>query len=76
MHDQGKPDSKRAAAAAWFASKIDLTVIDQALQIHGGYGYVKESDIERIYRDGTVAANLSGINDMEKIFVAHHLLGL
>jgi len=76
MYDQGKPDSKRAAAAGWFASKVDLTVVDQALQIHGGYGYIKESDIERIYRDGTVAATLSGTNDMEKMSVAHHLLGL
>jgi len=76
LHDQGKPDSKHAAAAAWFASETDLTVVDQAAQIYGGYGYIKETDIERVYRDGAVAATFWGIRDMEKLTVAHHLLGL
>ncbi len=75
-YDQGKQDTKGAAIAAWYAAETSMMVADQAVQIHGGYGYIKESDVERFYRDATTAATSFGIKDTEKIYVGRQMLGL
>jgi alkylation response protein AidB-like acyl-CoA dehydrogenase len=52
--DRGTPDHKLTAMAKWFAGQTAVRVADEALQIHGGYGYIGEYDIERFYRDAKI----------------------
>ena len=52
--DQGRPDSKLTAIAKLYACHVAVEVVDEALQIHGGYGYFNDNDIERFYRAAKV----------------------
>jgi len=50
-------------------------VTDDALQLHGGYGYLNEYPIERFYRDAKIVEIYEGTKEMEKMTIAHQLLG-
>ncbi len=73
--DQGKPDPKLISMAKWFAGEVGVKVTDEALQLHGGYGYIKDYDIERFYRDAKVVEIYEGTKDIEKMVIARELLG-
>ena len=51
LKDQGRPFGKEAAIAKYYASEMAMEVCDEAIQIHGGYGYMKEYEVERYMRD-------------------------
>lgn len=73
--DQGRPDTALTAMAKLYASRIAVEVVDEALQLHGGYGYFNDSDIERFYRAAKVLEIYEGTKEVEKIVIARELLG-
>jgi len=62
------------AMAKRFATDIGFRICDEALQLHGGYGYIKEFPIERYFRDNRVHRILEGTNEIMRIIIAKHLL--
>lgn len=72
--DMGKPADKEASMAKLFATEEAKWIIDKALQIHGGYGYIKEYPIERIYRDIRVTSIYEGTSEVQKIVIANSVL--
>ena len=75
MVDNGKIDTKTVAMAKWFAARTAVEVVDEALQLHGGYGYINDHDIERFYRAAKVLEIYEGTKEVEKIIIARHVLG-
>ena len=73
--DKGELDHKLTAMAKWFAGKTGVRVAEEAVQIHGGYGYMGEYDVERFYRDAKIVKIYEGTKEIEKIIIARALLG-
>jgi alkylation response protein AidB-like acyl-CoA dehydrogenase len=73
--DQGKPVPAISSAAKLFASEAAVKVTYEALQIFGGYGYSKEYDIERYYRDARVGTIYEGTSEAQRIVIARSLMG-
>jgi alkylation response protein AidB-like acyl-CoA dehydrogenase len=71
----GQPFSQEASMAKLFASEHANRIVDIALQVHGGYGYVKDFPIERAYRDVRVTRIYEGTSEIQRIVIARHLLG-
>jgi alkylation response protein AidB-like acyl-CoA dehydrogenase len=72
--DQGMPFSKKAAMAKLYASKIAVEASLEAIQIHGGYGYIKEFNVERYLRDSKITEIYEGTSEIQRIVIARHLL--
>ena len=72
--DMGQAADKEASMAKLFATEEAKWIIDKALQIHGGYGYVKEYPIERMYRDIRVTSIYEGTSEVQKMVIASSLL--
>lgn len=72
--DKGKLDHKLTAMAKWFAGETGVRVAEEAVQIHGGYGYMGEYDIERFYRDAKIIEIYEGTKEIEKIIISRALL--
>jgi acyl-CoA dehydrogenase len=72
--DRGRPFGKEAAMAKLFTSEAANKVAYMALQIHGGYGYSKEYEIERIYRDARVLSIYEGTSEIQRLVIARKLL--
>ncbi len=75
LKDSGKPYTKEASMAKLFASTIAREVCSNALQIHGGYGYIKEYAVERYYRDQRITEIYEGTSEMQKLVIARQILG-
>ncbi|KQV51528.1 acyl-CoA dehydrogenase family protein [Massilia sp. Root335] len=73
MKDAGLPCLKEAAMAKLFASEMAERVVSSAMQVFGGYGYVADFPIERIYRDVRVCQIYEGTSDIQKILIARAL---
>jgi butyryl-CoA dehydrogenase len=73
LKDAGKPCLKEAAMAKLLASEMAERVCSDAIQIHGGYGYVSDFPVERIYRDVRVCQIYEGTSDIQKILIARAL---
>ncbi|WP_312548761.1 acyl-CoA dehydrogenase family protein [Massilia sp.] len=73
MKDAGLPCLKEAAMAKLFASEMAERVVSDAMQIFGGYGYVADFPVERIYRDVRVCQIYEGTSDIQKILIARAL---
>jgi alkylation response protein AidB-like acyl-CoA dehydrogenase len=73
MKDVGLPCLKEAAMAKLFASEMAERVVSSAMQVFGGYGYVADFPIERIYRDVRVCQIYEGTSDIQKILIARAL---
>lgn len=74
LKDQGKDYSKASAMAKLFASKVAMDVTIEAVQIHGGYGYVKEFHVERMMRDAKITQIYEGTSEIQKIVISRELL--
>jgi butyryl-CoA dehydrogenase len=72
--DAGERFTKEAAMAKLFASEMAGFVVDCALQIHGGYGYMKEYPIERYYRDARITRIYEGTNEIQRLVIANQVL--
>lgn len=73
LKDAGRPCLKEAAMAKLFASEMAERVCSDAIQIHGGYGYVSDFPVERIYRDVRVCQIYEGTSDIQKILIGRAL---
>ena len=73
LRDAGQPCLKEAAMAKLFASEMAERVCSEAIQIHGGYGYVSDFPVERIYRDVRVTQIYEGTSDVQKILIGRAL---
>ena len=74
LTDQGKMDHAVTAMAKWFSGQIAVKCADEALQMHGGYGYIDEYKVQRIYRDAKIVEIYEGTKEIEKTIVARTLL--
>lgn len=74
LKDQGKNFVKAAAMAKLFASQIAQEVTTEAVQIHGGYGYVKEFHVERLMRDAKITQIYEGTTEIQKMVISRELL--
>ena len=68
--------SKEAAAALLYCSEASQQVADQAVQVHGGYGYCKEYAVQRFWRDGRLGTIGAGTSEIRRLIIARELLGL
>ncbi|MFA5891466.1 MAG: acyl-CoA dehydrogenase family protein [Actinomycetota bacterium] len=75
MHDNGIPFKKEAAIAKLFASEIAVTAAREAVQIHGGYGFMDEYPVSRFYRDVKVLEIGEGTSEVQRILISRALLG-
>jgi butyryl-CoA dehydrogenase len=75
LRDAGQPCLKEAAMAKLFASEMAEAVCSAAIQIHGGYGYLADFPVERIYRDVRVCQIYEGTSDIQRLIIARHLAG-
>ena len=73
MKDAGLPCLKEAAMAKLFASEMAENVVSNAMQVFGGYGYVADFPVERIYRDVRVCQIYEGTSDIQKLLIARAL---
>jgi alkylation response protein AidB-like acyl-CoA dehydrogenase len=74
MKDQGRDVTKQAAMAKLFASETAMRVTTEAIQIHGGYGYVKEYDVERFFRDAKILEIGEGTSEIQRIIISRELI--
>jgi alkylation response protein AidB-like acyl-CoA dehydrogenase len=75
MKDRGENFSGAASMAKVFASEMANKVAYQAIQIHGGYGYIKEFPVERYYRDVRVFTIYEGTSEIQRKVIANHIIG-
>ncbi len=73
LKDAGQPCLKEAAMAKLLASEMAERVCSDAIQIHGGYGYVSDFPVERIYRDVRVCQIYEGTSDIQRMLIARYL---
>jgi butyryl-CoA dehydrogenase len=73
LKDAGRPCLKEAAMAKLFASEMAERVCSEAIQIHGGYGYLSDFPVERIYRDVRVCQIYEGTSEVQKILIGRAL---
>ena len=74
LRDRGLPFAKEASMAKLFASETATKVASSALQLHGGYGYFKESPIERFFRDAKVTEIYEGTSQVQRLVIARRVL--
>ncbi len=74
LRDLGRPCLKEAAMAKLFASEMAERVCSDAIQIHGGYGYLADFPVERIYRDVRVCQIYEGTSDVQRMVIARALV--
>jgi alkylation response protein AidB-like acyl-CoA dehydrogenase len=72
--DHGKLDPALISMAKWYAGDTAVYVTNEALQLHGGYGYIAEYDVQRFYRDAKIVEIYEGSKEVEKAVIASELL--
>jgi len=76
LKDQGRPYSTEAAMAKLFASEVSQRVTNDAVQVHGGYGYIAEYKVERYLRDAKLTEIGEGTSQIQRMVIARNLLGI
>lgn len=74
LKDNHQPYGKASAMAKLFASKVAMDTTIEAVQIHGGYGYVKEYHVERLMRDAKITQIYEGTSEIQKIVISREVL--
>jgi butyryl-CoA dehydrogenase len=74
LKDAGQPYGEAAAMAKLFASETAMWVATKALQVHGGYGYMRESAVQRYFRDAKITEIYEGTSEIQRLVIARHLL--
>ena len=75
MKDRNLPMTKESAMAKLFASEVGMRACTQAIQIHGGYGYLRDFPVERYFRDVKLTEIGEGTSEIQRIVIARELLG-
>jgi alkylation response protein AidB-like acyl-CoA dehydrogenase len=73
LKDEGRPFAREAAMAKLFSGELSNRVVNDALEIHGGYGYMNETPISRFYRDQKVLEIGEGTNEIQRLVIARQL---
>ncbi len=73
LRDNGRPFGKVAAMAKLYCSEVMGRVVDQAVQIHGGYGLMQDYDVERFYRDQKLLTIGEGTSEIQRLVISRHL---
>jgi butyryl-CoA dehydrogenase len=76
LKELGRPYTKEAAMAKLFATEVSERVCRNAIQVHGGYGYSREFEVERIYRDTRLMTIGEGTSEIQRLVIARHVLEL
>ncbi len=76
LAQQGKRVSKEAAAALLFVARASSRAANEALQIHGGWGYLTDFEVERMWRDARLGEIGAGTNEIRQLLIARELLGM
>jgi len=74
LKNQNKRATKEASMAKLFASEVGVKAATEAVQIHGGYGYVKDYPVEKFYRDSKICTLGEGTSEIQRLVIARHLL--
>ena len=74
MKDNGYDITKEAAMAKLFASETAMEVTSDAIQVHGGYGYVKDYDVERFFRDAKILEIGEGTSEIQRLIISRELI--
>ncbi|HZA21810.1 MAG TPA: acyl-CoA dehydrogenase family protein [Dehalococcoidia bacterium] len=74
LKDEGLPFINEASMAKLLASEMCVRVTSQALQVHGGYGYFKDSPVERLFRDARVTTIYEGTSEVQRLVIARQVL--
>lgn len=74
MKDKGLPVTKESAMAKLLASEVAVRACGEAVQIHGGYGFIKEYPVERYYRDVKLCTVGEGTSEIQRLIIARHIL--
>ncbi|HUU63939.1 MAG TPA: acyl-CoA dehydrogenase family protein [Dehalococcoidia bacterium] len=74
LRDGGGKIAKESATAKLFASQAAVEVTGMAMQVHGAYGYMKDMEIERLYRDAKLTEIYEGVSEIQRVIIADHLL--
>lgn len=74
LKDEGKPCHRESSMAKLFCSRMANRVCDEAVQIHGGYGYIKEYPVERYFRDARVTELYEGTSEAQRMVISRDLL--
>jgi butyryl-CoA dehydrogenase len=75
LKDAGKPYTMAAAMAKLFAAETAMKVTTDAVQVHGGYGFIKEYEVERYFRDAKITQIYEGTSQIQKLVIAREVLG-
>jgi acyl-CoA dehydrogenase len=73
--DQGRVDHALIAMAKWYSGEMAVRCAEEAVQLHGGYGYIDEYKVQRLYRDAKILEIYEGTKEMEKTIISRSLLG-
>jgi alkylation response protein AidB-like acyl-CoA dehydrogenase len=74
LKDQGQPYGQASAMAKLFASDVAMKATVEAVQIHGGYGFVKEYHVERLMRDAKITQIYEGTSEIQKVVISREIL--
>ena len=74
LKDQGHPYGYASSLAKYYAAEIAMEVTTQAVQIHGGYGYVKEYHVERLMRDAKLTQIYEGTSEIQQMIISREIL--
>jgi alkylation response protein AidB-like acyl-CoA dehydrogenase len=74
LKESGRPFGQEAAMAKLFASEAAQVAVSKAVQIHGGYGYIDEFPVERLFRDARVQTIYEGTTEIQRLVIARHVL--
>ena len=75
LRDLGQDNTVEVSMAKLFGAQMAQRVTDWAIQVHGGYGFSGEFDVERLFRDARILGLYEGTNEIQKLVIAEHLLG-
>jgi butyryl-CoA dehydrogenase len=75
LKDRGQPYGTASAMAKLFASEVAMRVATDAIQVHGGYGYIKEYPVERFFRDAKITQIYEGTSQIQRLVIARALVG-
>lgn len=75
VDEGGQPDTTLASMAKEYSSRVAVDITQEAVQIHGGAGYVNDFDVERFYRDAKITQIYEGTTEIQKNIIAREILG-
>jgi len=75
LKDAGRPFTKESSMAKLFAAEMAMKVTTDAIQVHGGYGFIKDYEVERAFRDAKITAIYEGTSQIQKLVIAREVLG-